>query len=401
MAGDWIKLEHTTPDKPEVVSMAARLKIDQDAVVGKLVRIWIWADQNSVSGADVRVTSAFIDRLAQKKGFADAMKNEGWLSGEDGNLSFTGFGRHNGQTAKARAETNRRVAEHRQRKEATVLTIPKSTRRRIADRDGNTCRYCARGDGQYTPPEIAEDAVMSIDHVVPRSKGGSDDDANLVLACMACNRRKGERTPDEAGMKHPCDASGNKMCVTNVTLEVLPKPLPEKRREEDKTPKAPKPGGEIKWPPDPNQVESARPSPRTYPPPLRDSPAFIACWEGEWLPYLLARKGRVPPIMTTEKHLLICVKLGADKAIAALKSAIEKDWAAPDENAKVTSGAHFATVRDWEVAPDDWKAIWRDTYPPEDFPDAPRYEDGTWEEVRTDHKKHIHDLIKKRRQRVA
>jgi hypothetical protein len=40
MAGDWIKIEISTPDKPEVAIIAECLKIDPDAVVGKLFRIW-------------------------------------------------------------------------------------------------------------------------------------------------------------------------------------------------------------------------------------------------------------------------------------------------------------------------------------------------------------------------
>ena len=40
MAGDWIKIEENTPDKPEVHKMASILGIDPDAVVGKLVRVW-------------------------------------------------------------------------------------------------------------------------------------------------------------------------------------------------------------------------------------------------------------------------------------------------------------------------------------------------------------------------
>ena len=63
MAGDWIKVEHTTPDKPEVVKLAGILGIDQDAVVGKLLRLWIWADQQSVSGNAITVTNSFLDRL--------------------------------------------------------------------------------------------------------------------------------------------------------------------------------------------------------------------------------------------------------------------------------------------------------------------------------------------------
>lgn len=114
MAGDWIKVEHATPDKPEVGLMASMLKIDQDSVVGKLLRVWMWADKNSIDGNAVCVTFAFLDRLVSKRGFAKAMLAAGWLSGEENALVFPGFGRHNGTTAKARAETNRRVANHRE-----------------------------------------------------------------------------------------------------------------------------------------------------------------------------------------------------------------------------------------------------------------------------------------------
>jgi hypothetical protein len=125
MAGDWIKVELTTPDKPEVVLMAVALKIDQDAVVGKLFRLWAWADQNSIDGQGVTVTRAFIDRLAARKGFAKAMITVGWLAGADGNLTFPNFTRHNGTSAKARAEVNRRAQNHRERHaKGTVNVTP-------------------------------------------------------------------------------------------------------------------------------------------------------------------------------------------------------------------------------------------------------------------------------------
>ena len=113
MAGDWIKLECTTPDKPEIVQMATLLRIDQDAVVGKLLRVWVWADQNSVAGEGVKITAAFIDRLTNHCGFADAMGKVGWLAGEDGAMSFPNFGRHNGSTGKMRAASNRRMTKSR------------------------------------------------------------------------------------------------------------------------------------------------------------------------------------------------------------------------------------------------------------------------------------------------
>lgn len=56
MAGDWIKFETTTPDKPEVDRIATVLDVDPDAVVGKLIRFWIWADQQALDGNAVSVT---------------------------------------------------------------------------------------------------------------------------------------------------------------------------------------------------------------------------------------------------------------------------------------------------------------------------------------------------------
>jgi 5-methylcytosine-specific restriction endonuclease McrA len=62
------------------------------------------------------------------------------------------------------------------------------TRRGVLTRDGHRCAYC-RGRAD------------SVDHIVPRSRpGGVHSWSNLVAACRRCNGRKGNRTPDEAGM---------------------------------------------------------------------------------------------------------------------------------------------------------------------------------------------------------
>lgn len=125
MAGDWIKVEHTLPDKPEVVTMADVLGIDQDAVVGKLLRIWIWADQQTISGNGLRVTKAFLDRISCCNNFASVLQQVGWLSGTDGDVSLTNFDRHNGFTSKARATTYKRVKRSRNGKTVTK-TLPET-----------------------------------------------------------------------------------------------------------------------------------------------------------------------------------------------------------------------------------------------------------------------------------
>ena len=115
MAGDWIKLEVVTPDKPEVHGIAERLKISAEQVLGGMCRVWIWADQQSVNGNALSVTENAIDRISRVPGLARAMREEGWMLGSGGKVSLPNFDRHNGKTAKQRALTNKRVDTHRKR----------------------------------------------------------------------------------------------------------------------------------------------------------------------------------------------------------------------------------------------------------------------------------------------
>ena len=63
------------------------------------------------------------------------------------------------------------------------------TRRNILQRDNNFCQYCGyKGE------------KLSLDHVIPRSRGGSHTWENVTTACLPCNVIKGNRTPEEASM---------------------------------------------------------------------------------------------------------------------------------------------------------------------------------------------------------
>ncbi len=66
------------------------------------------------------------------------------------------------------------------------------SRRNLTRRDRNLCQYCGRRP---------RDSELSIDHVLPRSRGGSTSWENCVLACAPCNRRKADRLPREVGLK--------------------------------------------------------------------------------------------------------------------------------------------------------------------------------------------------------
>lgn len=115
MAGDWIKMRCNIGTDPDVIEIASRINIDEFGVTGRLHAVWSWLDQHSIDGTNVRISSAFLDRLTACPGFADAMRAIGWLDGRDGALSFPGYLKHNGDSAKRRATETKRKQEQRER----------------------------------------------------------------------------------------------------------------------------------------------------------------------------------------------------------------------------------------------------------------------------------------------
>lgn len=65
---------------------------------------------------------------------------------------------------------------------------PKWSRTRLLKRDGGLCAYCGK-------------EATTVDHILPRSRGGGTTWLNTVAACSKCNHRKDSRTPKEAGMR--------------------------------------------------------------------------------------------------------------------------------------------------------------------------------------------------------
>jgi 5-methylcytosine-specific restriction endonuclease McrA len=71
------------------------------------------------------------------------------------------------------------------------LTTPACSRKGVFQRDHNTCQYCTK---KFTDKEL------TLDHILPKSRGGQNTGDNLVAACKKCNQKKGDRTPLESGM---------------------------------------------------------------------------------------------------------------------------------------------------------------------------------------------------------
>ncbi|GAC1656354.1 MAG: HNH endonuclease [Gemmatimonadaceae bacterium] len=82
------------------------------------------------------------------------------------------------------------------------IHVPRRFRRQVTNtflfaRDRYCCQYCGRSQAELKPRES-----LTRDHLIPLSRGGTNDWTNVVAACSACNTRKGNRLPAELGM-HP------------------------------------------------------------------------------------------------------------------------------------------------------------------------------------------------------
>ena len=92
----------------------------------------------------------------------------------------------------------------RRRREAASMK-----RLRIYMRDKFRCQYC----GEKKPA-----GELTLDHILPRSRGGDNSPVNVVTACMACNNRKSDRTPAEARMPLLTSQSALRVKLERVVL---------------------------------------------------------------------------------------------------------------------------------------------------------------------------------------
>jgi 5-methylcytosine-specific restriction endonuclease McrA len=71
----------------------------------------------------------------------------------------------------------------------------------VLQRDGYRCIYCGIHVGERQDGRTLTHKAFTVDHIVPKSKGGHNTWGNTACACGKCNSRKGARTPHEAGLK--------------------------------------------------------------------------------------------------------------------------------------------------------------------------------------------------------
>jgi hypothetical protein len=118
MAGDWIKFEHATLDKPEVARMAELLGINRNEMLGVLLNYFVWLDRNCSHGHVTHMSRLSLDSILHMSGFSACLCDVGWAEVNEttGILTVKNWERHNGKPAKTRALAKDRKAEERSRK---------------------------------------------------------------------------------------------------------------------------------------------------------------------------------------------------------------------------------------------------------------------------------------------
>lgn len=87
----------------------------------------------------------------------------------------------------------------------TFINVPRRqahwSRRGVLVRDSYTCIYCKAQPGTLAKGKPLSKSDFTVDHIIPKSRGGKDTWGNTACACYHCNHRKGDRFANEAGMK--------------------------------------------------------------------------------------------------------------------------------------------------------------------------------------------------------
>ena len=142
----WVKWVMGLTEKKQVLQLAIILKISRYEAAGRCMSLWEWAEDQTEDGNVSGVTYNTIDELQGLSGFAQAMEDVGWLEQKEGGIHLIQFDVHNGQLAKSRAVTARRVSKHRNALEVTNSLPDKTRQYKTKDKKNKpkTSEVCAR-----------------------------------------------------------------------------------------------------------------------------------------------------------------------------------------------------------------------------------------------------------------
>lgn len=179
MAGDWIKMRTDLADDPAVVGMAAMLKTTEFDIVGRLHCLWSWADKHTTTGAISHINQKWIDKHVSKPGFAKSMCAVGWLICHENSVTFPRFERHNGASAKSRAETTERKRLSRLLRDKSETENGQVSQEKQVK---NVTREEKRREEKSKPPipTKAETVTTEVDRGVDRAIGVVDPETGEV-----------------------------------------------------------------------------------------------------------------------------------------------------------------------------------------------------------------------------
>jgi hypothetical protein len=185
MASDWIKMRVDLHDDPDVERICALTGLDSFSVIGRLHAFWAYADRFAVEGRIYGMTPAAMDKRLKKKGFCEALNAVGWLDafGEKTGQKIQEFSeisptfpifleiprheRHNGKSAKDRAQKNVRQSKWRQSVDAPPSTNGSTPPSTPASTKASTREDKRREDNKSPLPPLRKGDVLDSSSVLP------------------------------------------------------------------------------------------------------------------------------------------------------------------------------------------------------------------------------------------
>lgn len=113
MSGDWIKMRGNLWDDPRIARLVDITDSSEAAVIGGLYWLWAAADQHTTDGIMPGLSTRQIDRKTGVQGLGQALVDIGWIADHPEGVRIVNFEEHNGASAKKRAQTAKRVANHK------------------------------------------------------------------------------------------------------------------------------------------------------------------------------------------------------------------------------------------------------------------------------------------------
>lgn len=180
MAGDWIKMRGNLWDDPRVSRVCDLTDCGEAQAIGGLYWLWNTADQHTENGILPGLTSRQIDRKTGIQGFAAALIAIGWIVDLPEGISIVRFEEHNGASAKKRAVTAKRVANHRSSNDDVTQTALQDDDEGVSgalarEREEEEIPLPPNGgspappsnpsqSGKYIPPDCPHDEIRDLYH---------------------------------------------------------------------------------------------------------------------------------------------------------------------------------------------------------------------------------------------